>query len=115
MNRVFAAIVAALLALAGLVAGTTTSAQAGWPGGIVAHAADDGGYAGAFYVKCSSGSIQSLARGERASCGDVNYIYDGVGYNVLCIHTDGRWQNFNTNGWNATGDWTNVSCYHQKS
>ncbi|WP_374457701.1 hypothetical protein [Nocardioides sp.] len=113
-SRLAALVAAFLLALTGLVAGTTP-AQAGWPGGIVAHAADDSGYAGSFFVRCSTGALQSLARGQRATCGDVDAIYDGVGFNVLCIHTDGRWQNFNTNGWTSIGNWTNVTCYHQRS
>ena len=113
IRTLLAALTATLLALASNIAGAP--AHAGWPGGIVAHAADDSGYAGSFYVRCSTGALQSLARGQRATCGDVDAIYDGVGYNVLCIHTDGRWQNFNTNGWNAIGNWTNVTCYHQRS
>lgn len=99
------------LLLAGLLA--PAPAQAGWPGGIVAHAADDGGYAGAFSVRCNSGAVLSLGRGARASCGDVDAIWVAYGFQVLCLHTDGRWQLFSARGWNGVGDWTNVSCYHQ--
>lgn len=100
-----------MLLLAGLL--SPAPAQAGWPGGIVVHAPDDGGYAGAFSVRCNSGAVLSLARGVRASCGDVDAIWDGYGFKVLCLHTDGRWQLFNRDGWTSIGDWTNVRCYHQ--
>lgn len=113
MNRLLGALAALVLAAAGLSA--AAPAHAGWPGGIVVHAADDGGYAGPFTVRCSSGAIKILYRGDRASCGDVDAIWDGYGFNVLCLHTDGRWQNFNRDGWTSIGDWFNAKCYHQVS
>lgn len=111
--RLAALAAAFLLALTGLVTGTTTTATAGWPGGVVQHAPDDSGAANAITVRCSSGAVQVLYRGQRASCGDVDAIWDGVGNRIVCRHTDGRWQVFNVNGYTGIGDWTVVACYYQ--
>lgn len=109
----FAALVAALLLALGVSLVPAAPAQAGWPGGIVVHAPDDGGFAGDILVRCDGGALKFLSRGERASCGDVNDIYVAHFRRVLCLHTDGRWQLFDAQGWHGIGNWFNARCYHQ--
>lgn len=109
-------LVAIAIAIAGAALAIAAPAHAGWPGGSIQHAADDGGYNPPIFFRCSNGYQGSLGLGawSRNYCGDTDAIYVGAGDRLSCRHNDGRWQVFNATGWHSIGNFTAILCYQQK-
>jgi hypothetical protein len=109
---------ASTLLAAGLTVTVAPPANAGWPGGIVTHAADDSGYNPPIFFGCDNGYRGSLGLGSRSKtfCADANWVWVASGDVMKCYHAgDGRWFAEDGPDYIQLGNITNIVCYQQKA